>query len=63
MKTVKYYTTILILASVLLSGLVFGIDNTVPDERTLRKSLVSSTLNFDGNRIRNYLENSGFSLI
>jgi hypothetical protein len=59
MKTFKYYATILVLAGVLLSGFIYGVYNTTPDERTLRKPLVLSSNNFDGNRIDDDLMNNG----
>ena len=59
MKTFKYYAAILVVTGVMLSGLAFGVDNTEQDERSLRKPLVLSALNFDGNRIDNDLMNNG----
>lgn len=60
MKTFKYYATILVVVGVLFSGLAFAIDSKALDEqRTLRKPLVLSALNFDGNRIDNDLMNNG----
>ncbi|MFC1566015.1 hypothetical protein ACFL4B_03650, partial [Candidatus Neomarinimicrobiota bacterium] len=62
MRTFKYYTTILVLAGVLLSGLVFGLDRNksiAEQERTLQKPSVLSALNFDGNRIDDDLMNNG----
>ena len=59
MKIIKYCWTILLFAGILSSGLLFAIDRDGNDERTLRKPLVRSALNFDGNRVDNDLENQG----
>ncbi len=53
MKTIKYYTTILLLAGVFLSGLVYGLDRKDRDnERSLGKPSVLSSNNFDGNKYK-----------
>ena len=59
MKIIKYCWTILVFAGVLSSGLLYAVDMDGNNERTLRKPLVRSALNFDGNRIDNDLENNG----
>ena len=59
MKIIKYCWIILVFAGVLSSGLLYAVDSDGNDERTLRKPLVRSALNFDGNRVDNDLENQG----
>jgi len=60
MKKLKYCWTLLVFVGMLISSYAYAVDRLDGDsERTLRKPLVRSALNFDGNRIDNDLENQG----
>jgi len=61
MKILKHCWTILVLAGMFISGFAYAVDRegSATDERTLRKPLVRSAINFDGNRIDCDMENQG----